>query len=482
MTQPSHNTANSASYQWLVHAPINRVLLQMTSPMVLAIFLLFGYDVLESQLLSHISLEALTALGFTVPITTAMVAIAVAITITTNTAVTQTISQNKDQAPSVIINSIVVGLLVSSILACFAYLLNTPIFRFLGIDYAMLPDSFHLGPRPKLLPLIENYMVWRYVGWVFLVLIWQINSLLRSLGHIGYASGLFVAWMLSKFGLALVLFSNIMGVEGMSNMAVAEVYQLWMFKVSPIEIAALIHLLCDALFALISVWFLAKKLNITSLASIPIEPLKAMKKMSVVGLPATLQQLFTPISITLLTVFVVSYGQVYVAVLGIVFRLEALLLLLPMVLTTALPSIVGVNWWSGHSDRVKAVLFTSKVLVLFSQLAIAFALVFYGPVMASWFSEGQHIQHSIENYLRIVPLGYIGAGIVIICQSSFNATGHFIKATVLSFAHRLVLMSACCWIGLQLHGIEGLFFGILCAHLLAAALAVLLNRRIHRME
>lgn len=451
-------------YQWLVHAPIPQVLLRMTSPMVAAIFLLFVYDVLESQLLSGINLVSLTALGFTVPVTTAMVAVAIAITITTNTAVTQTISQNKDKAPEVIANSIVVGLMLTSLLALLAFALNSQIFRFLGIDYAMLPDSFHLGPRPKLMPLIENYMHWRYLGWVFVVLIWQINSLLRALGMIGCASGLFVSWMLSKIVLAVILFNN-----------------LEYLYVSPIETAALIHLVTDAIFALISLRYLFRRLQIKNWQGIKIKPFKALKRMSVVGLPATMQQLFTPISITLLTVLVVSYGQVYIAVLGIVFRLEALLLLVPMVLTTSLPSIVGVNWWSGFGERVKTVLLHSKLLVVASQLLIALLLIFCGPTIAAWFSQDQQIQYSIESYLKIVPLGYIGAGITIICQSSFNATGHFIKASALSFSHRIVLMLSCCYIGLELNGIEGLFFGILCAHLLSAALAISLNQRIHQM-
>ncbi len=453
-------------YQWLVHAPVRQVLLRMGSPMVLAIFLLFAYDVLESQLLSHINLKTLTALGFTVPVTTAMMAIAVAITITTNTAVTQVISQNKAQVGQMIVDSIMVGILISGTLALIAYLFNHSIFIFLGIDYAMLPDSFHLGPRPKLMPLIENYMQWRYLGWVFMVLIWQVNSQLRALGLITHASSLFAAWMTVKITLALYLFHFI--VPG--------------GQVSPLEAAGLVHLIADSFFALLSLVMLFNKLKIDWRTLAKPAPIRAIQTLSMVGLSATLQQLFTPISITLLTVLVVSYGQIYVAVLGIIFRLEALLLLIPMVLTTALPSIVGVNWWSGHANRVKAVLFQAKLLVAASQLLIAFSLVFFAPTIAAWFSEGQHIQYSIETYLKIVPLGYIGAGVSIICQSSFNATGHFVKACALSFTHRIVLMLSCCFIGLQLHGIEGLFFGILAAHLFAAILAIGFNRHIHQMN
>ena len=451
------------NHQWLVKAPANKVLLRMSSPMVMAIFLLFAYDVLESQLLSNISLEALTALGFTVPLTTALAAYAIAVTIATNTQVTKALSQSEALAARVIVNLMVLTVILSFSFALIGYLLNDYFFQLLGIDYAMLPDSYHLGPRPKLMPLIENYMQWRYIGWVFLVLIWQVNSLLRAVGLVKNASTLFICWMASKFVLALIFFK-------LTNAS----------QHSPLDSAALIHLIADSTFAIISVMLLLKKLKITEYGQIKIRPLQTFKQMSIVGLPATMQQLLTPLSIMLLTVMVVSYGQVYVAVLGIIFRLEVLLLLLPMVLTTSLPSIVGINWWSGHQDRVRWFLFNSKMAVAFFQLLIAIILLVTAQDIAAFFSHDQLIQLSIQTYLTIVPIGFIGAGITIISQSSFNASGHFIKASILSLSHRILLKLSCCYIGLTSYGIEGLFIGILCAHLLSAVLAILLNRQIHK--
>ncbi|NQZ11761.1 MAG: hypothetical protein HRT35_31810, partial [Algicola sp.] len=295
------------------------------------------------------------------------------------------------------------------------------------------------------------------------VLIWQVNSLLRAVGLIGHASVLFIVWMVSKVSVALILFNHNMFSEDLA-----------------LGTAALVHLGCDAIFAVISVLLLFKKLNLRSYAAVKIEPIITFRHLAVVGLPATIQQILTPLSITLLTIMVVSYGQIYVAVLGIIFRLEVLLLLVPMVLTTSLPSIVGVNWWSGHTDRVRQFLSQSKRLVVGFQLLVAVILYFVAGFVASWFSQGQHIQHSIETYLTIVPIGFIGAGITIISQSSFNATGHYIKASILSLTHRIALKLGCCYIGITINGIEGLFYGILSAHLLSALLAILLNRRIHR--
>lgn len=453
---------HSNNHLWLTQAPIAQVLARQTLPMLAAIFMLFAYDVLESQLLSKVSLEVLTVLGFTVPVTTAMTAYAIAMTITTNTAVTKVLSRNKAAVPVVIINAMIVTVALSLFFAMICYLLNDEIFAFLGIDYAMLPDSFHHGPRPKLMPLAESYMQWRYLGWVFLVLIWQVNSLLRAVGLVNWAGGLFIGWLVTKMLLAHVWLGP--ATE----------------QANPLEAAALVHLFSDTIFALISIGLLFTKLNLLPHNKVKIAPFATFRRLSKVGLPATIQQLLTPLSITLLTIFVVSYGQVYVAVLGIIFRLEALLLLIPMVLTTSLPSIVGVNWWSGHKDRVSKVLRQSKILVCLAQLLIAVVLFFAATEVADLFKQGEHVKYSIETYLKLVPIGLIGAGITIICQSSFNATGHYIKASILSISHRFVFKLSCCYLGLYFYGIQGLFAGLLLAHLLSAVLAVILNRQILR--
>ena len=455
---------HNPNFQWLVEGPPLQVLTRTAGPMIAAIFLLFAYDVLESQLLSTISLEALTALGFTVPVTTAMTAFAVAMTITTNTSVTRALGQGGQQAPQVILNALLMAIVLSLCFATLAYLANPWLFHLLGIDYALIPDNYHMGPKPDLLPLIENYMHWRYLGWVFMVLIWQANSLLRATGLNGHAGALFVCWMLSKITLLMVTFN-------LTTLA----------DEAPLQSAAIVHLACDVSFAIVSVGLLFHKLALHRAFPVKFRLLDTFAKLSIVGLPATIQQLLTPLSITLLTVMVVPYGQLYVAVLGIVFRLEVLLLLLPMVLTTALPSIVGVNWWSGAKARVKQFLTLSKILIALFQSAIALVAFLLAKDISAWFSQGHQVQLSIEQYLLVVPISFIGAGITVICQSSFNASGHYIKASILSFTHRIVLKLSCCFIGLEIAGIEGLFFGLMTAHILSAILAVLLNRLIHKI-
>lgn len=245
---------------------------------------------------------------------------------------------------------------------------------------------------------------------------------------------------------------------------------------SALESAALIHLVCDALFAAIGLILLCKKLDINHLTKVKIEPIKTFRRLSVVGVPATLQQILTPLSITLLTIMVVSYGQIYVALLGIVFRLEMLLLLVPMVLTTALPSIIGVNWWSGQYQRVSIFMHQAKLAVIAAQLIIAGLLFVYAAPVATWFSSDSTIAQNIVTYLKLVPIGFIAAGITIISQSSLNASGHYGKASLISVFHRIIFKLSCCFIGLKLNGIEGLFIGIVSAHILSALLTMLVSR------
>lgn len=158
------------------------------------------------------------------------------------------------------------------------------------------------------------------------------------------------------------------------------------------------------------------------------------------------------------------------------FRLEMLLLLVPMVLTTALPSIIGVNWWSGQYQRVSIFMHQAKLAVIAAQLIIAGLLFVYAAPVATWFSSDSTIAQNIVTYLKLVPIGFIAAGITIISQSSLNASGHYGKASLISVFHRIIFKLSCCFIGLKLNGIEGLFIGIVSAHILSALLTMLVSR------
>ena len=236
----------------------------------------------------------------------------------------------------------------------------------------------------------------------------------------------------------------------------------WFYQEGLLAISV-IHGLSDSIFAIISLIVLKQKTQI----SLP----KVSDLKSAIQQPKgdtyiiIFQQLITPISMIMLTMIAAKIDYTYVASFALLFRLEALFLLLPMVLTTSLPAIIGTNYWSGHKDRVKAAYQLAFALIIIVQLLIACWLYFNSKLLTALICPQQSVAFLIESYLLWLPISYIGAGCAIVYQSCLNAKGKTELATLLGIIHRIVLLIPFTYLGSITTVEHGLFIGIMLGHL-----------------
>jgi Na+-driven multidrug efflux pump len=435
----------------MLNKPIPSLLVRMTLPLVPAILLLLGFDLLESYLVAKTSTTALVALGFSAPITTTMVAIAIANSIATNNIICQTQSTAKQALKAKITNVLWVTTVLVFLLTIVFLVSSSSIFGFLGVQYASIPQSYHLGPKPNLLPMVIEYSDLRLVGWIFMAFFWQVNGILRSLGQIKLASVLLCLWMISKSVLAYYLISYSQQEQG---------------SISSLQASAYAHLISDALFAGFSLIYLNKTVGIGGFRLKQISWDNTLKQLSAIGLSATFQQCLLPLSIALLTATVAFFGADKVALLGLIFRLEAMSLLLPMAFTASLPGLIACNWWAGNTQRVKSILHYAFFSVLVSQIIIAGFLFTLAPWVSSMLISDSGLQYDFQQYLRWVPFSFVGAGCAMVAISCFNALGWSADGCLLGSTHRIGLMLSLTLIGSWYAGIIGFFIGVALAHLL----------------
>ncbi|WP_057180432.1 MULTISPECIES: MATE family efflux transporter [Colwellia] len=156
--------------------------------------------------------------------------------------------------------------------------------------------------------------------------------------------------------------------------------------------------------------------------------------------------MITPLS---LAIIAASYNHTYVAAFALIFKLEAIILLIPMALTTSMPAIIGFNYWTGHHDRVKQAYRYMFATVLIAQLVIALVLNYTVDFWANSLCQHDSVTIHLKHYLTWLPWGYIGAGCVIVYQSTLNAKDKAINASVLAIIHSLLLLIPLCMVGIQ---------------------------------
>jgi len=160
-----------------------------------------------------------------------------------------------------------------------------------------------------------------------------------------------------------------------------------------------------------------------------------------------------------------------VAAFGVMTRIESLALFIPMVLSTSLPIFVGQNFGAGCISRSLDAIKKSLLLTLVVQLLIYLLLSIIARPIALLFSQSEEVIGMITFLLYLLPLGYAGKGIAILVGSSLNAIHRPKSALLLTVVMMFILYVPCAYIGAYLHGLTGLFIGLMLANLLMGVVA-----------
>ena len=187
--------------------------------------------------------------------------------------------------------------------------------------------------------------------------------------------------------------------------------------------------------------------------------------------------LLIPLGLGILTSWVAFYGREQTAAFGVINRIESLALFLPMLLTTSLPVVIGQNIAAGQTTRVAhAIAICLKMSVLF-QVIIALLLSYFAGCFAGLFSESQLTNSHLADMLKILPFGYLGLAITIICVSSAKAIFQAKTALFTTLLRVLILTVPMSYAGMYLAGLEGFYFALLAANLTCGGISFLLLRQ-----
>ena len=230
-------------HQALLESKIPSIIWHNSHPMVIAIIMLFMYELIESTLVALHSAQTLTAYGFTLPITAAMTALAIGTSIRCNNKVVKVACHNKQAISKTITLCLVLSTIIISLLSVLMLSLSDQTLNLLGSTHWITTQE--AASDLSLMSQQSDYINTRYISWVFLGVIWQINAILRALNFTKLASNLMLAWVSFKglIAIALLLPSSPMYNDSLYALAI-------------------IHGTSDVLFALISLYLLHKRASL----------------------------------------------------------------------------------------------------------------------------------------------------------------------------------------------------------------------------
>ncbi len=175
-----------------------------------------------------------------------------------------------------------------------------------------------------------------------------------------------------------------------------------------------------------------------------------------------------------------THGTSVVAAYGAAQRIESILILVLMSLTSALTPFMAQNFGADNPERSFAGLFLSMRFAIAFQLVIFIMMVPLSIPLSAMFSQEQAVQNQLWHYLIVVPFSYGFQGIMMMLVSGLNALHQPIKAFQWSAMRLFLFTLPLAWLGGMIYSVEGVFFGIAAGNILGGTLSYLYALRLRQ--
>ncbi|MBF9001823.1 MATE family efflux transporter [Vibrio nitrifigilis] len=436
----------------LLTAPISNVLRQMTVPMIFGMVAVLMFNLVDTFFISLLGTQALAAVSYTFPVTFGLNCITMGIGVGLSTSIGRLLGQGSNHLAARFSTH---GLLLAVVLVTLASVAGmvsiTPLFSL-------------LGAKTSLLPLIQDYMQVWYIAVPLLVIPMAGNSAIRASGD-------------TKTPAKIMIFSGAIN-GGLDPLLI---FGYGPFPELGIKGAAISSGISWVVALICTFYILIKRdklIALPNLKQLPTDWIQVLK----IGTPAALSIAMTPISGALLMKILSSHGTAAVAGYGAAQRIESILLLVIMSLTSVLTPFIAQNLGAKNPQRSFAGLFMGMRFSIVFQILVFIMMVPLSTPLAALFSHDQAVEQTLWHYLLIVPLSYGFQGVVMMLISALNALHQPNKAFVWSFLRLFVFTLPFAWFGSLWYGVEGLFFGIALGNAFGGLFGYLYALRLRRIH
>ncbi|KII79300.1 MATE family efflux transporter [Vibrio renipiscarius] len=424
----------------LLSDPIPQVLRQMTLPMTMGLIAILMFNLVDTFFISLLGTDALAAVSYTFPVTFGVNCITMGIGIGLSTNIGRLLGQGQSHdAARVSTHGLLLAVILVTLTSALGLLTIEPLF-------------LALGAEAKLIPLIAEYMQVWYFTIPLLVIPIAGNSAIRATGDTATpAKIMVVAGVINGVLDPLLIFGYGPFPElGIKGAAIASAFS-WLGA------------LLGALFVLIKREKLLSRPQVRHL-------IEDWKMILSIGTPAAMSNAMTPLSGALLMMILSSHGTAAVAAYGAAQRIESILILVLMSLTSALTPFMAQNFGAGNPKRSFDGQFLSMHFALVFQLLMFLFMVPLSIPLAALFSQEDSVRHLLWQYLLIVPFSYGFQGIMMMLVSGLNSLHQPLKAFQWSAMRLFIFTLPAAWFGGAWYGIEGVFIGIALGNILGGGL------------
>jgi putative MATE family efflux protein len=434
----------------LTQGSVTKHLLHMSAFLAVSMMAQTLYLLADLYWVGRLGKEAIAAVGVAGNLTMIVLALTQMLGVGTTTLISHAAGQKDQTRAELVFNqSFVMSILVALALGVFGFLLMDVYSNSLSADAITAT-------------LAKKYLLWFIPALLLQFPLVALGSALRATGIIKPTVGLQVLSVLLNIILAPLL---IFGVGPFPKLGVTG--------------AALASFIAILIADVLMVIYFEKKYHYLRFRFAQMRPqLKIWSKMLHIGVPAGTEFVLLFVYIVIVYGIIRGFGPAAQAGFGVGARVMQALFLPVVALAFAVSPVVGQNFGGRHADRVRQSVYSAIAIATAMMLVLALLAYFASGLLIVPFSRDPHVIAFGSEYLRIVALNFVAAGIVFTSSSIFQGIGNT-WPPLLSSATRLFLfvLPACLVAGTPGFQIRHIWYLSVVSQLIQACFNLLLLRR-----
>ncbi|MCD8014478.1 MAG: MATE family efflux transporter [Lachnospiraceae bacterium] len=392
--------------------PVNRLLVTMALPMMISMLVQALYNVVDSIFVSRISEDALTAVSMAFPMQNLLIGLATGIAVGTNALVSKALGEKRSEtANSMSMHGV--------FLAVCSYLL----FLILGLTVSRV-FFVAQGASAEITQYGHDYL-----------------SIIMCVSFGVYIEVIFERLLQATGKTIYTMFTQGLGAIINIIMDPMLIFGIGIFPKMGIKGAAAATVLGQIVAAILAVILNTKANQEIHLDFRKFRPqMKAIGNILYIGIPSVIMVAIGSVMTFCVNKILVAFSSTAVAVFGVYFKLQSFAFMPIFGMNNGMVPIIAYNYGARKPDRIMQ---TLKLAMFYATciMVIAFAIFQTLPgQLLQLFNASEEMLAIGIPALRTISIGFLIAGISVICSSFFQAMGNGVYSMLISIMRQIVCL------------------------------------------
>ena len=426
-------------------APISKAYFKLALPVVLSMVISLVYNMVDTFFVAQTQNTNLVAgVSLCAPIFTLMIALGDIFGIGGSSVISRLFGQKQDEEGKnasgfCFYGAIVCGILVSLIMM----IARKPILTILGTNQATLPYA-------------NQYYTYMALGATLIIVSLTPSNLMRT-------EGLATESMIGTITGSII------------NMILDPIFILYLnMEAGGAAIATIIGYFASDLVFIYLTLKKSKKLSI-SLKHTHITKNKVISIFTI-GIPASITNLMSSFAMAMTNNYLVAYGNDKVAAIGIVLKINMIVLLVMIGFAFGAQPLLGYNYGAHNTKRLKEIIKFDLFIEITFAVITSIILALFTPSFIKIFMNDPSIIQAGTLMLRFLLLSSPCVGIILVFTTLFQSEGKALPALLLSIGRQGIVFAIFLLLLSNIFGYYGIISSQMIADIITAIIALILYK------